>query len=71
MDTNFITLPDSAILCIWKCQDIGQEISVTPDWYEQNGTPISPETGDDMVYLHTEINCTEYAKTVFSLIRQK
>ena len=68
MDTNFITLPDSAILCIWKCQNTGEEISVTPDWYEQNGIPVSPETGDDMVYLRTEINTATYDKAALKLI---
>ncbi len=31
------------------------EISIQPDWYENNGTP-SCECGQDMQYSHTEIN---------------
>ena len=71
MNTGFITIPDSAILCIWKCQDTGQEISITPDWYEQNGTPVSSETGNDMVYLRTEINIETYAKTALELMNKQ
>lgn len=51
---------DCKVLCFWKkadtddCQESEDIISVTPDWYEQNGTPIC-SCGEDMVYSHTEI----------------
>ena len=67
MDDEFIVVPDSSVQNIWKCQDTGEEISITPDWYEQNGTPITPETGQDMVYLRTEINLTDYNKAVLEV----
>ena len=71
MEDEFITVPDSCVVNIWKCQDTGDEISITPDWYEQNGTPITPETGQDMVYLRTEINRTDYNKAVLQLAKKE
>lgn len=70
-EDEFIVVPDQCVQNIWKCQDTGKEISITPDWYEQNGTPITPETGQDMVYLRTEINCTDYNKAVLQLAKKE
>jgi hypothetical protein len=49
---NWIKVPDSQIQHVWKSGD--DEVRVTPDWYEQNGTPINDE-GEDYEYSHTEI----------------
>jgi hypothetical protein len=52
---------DNQIIHIWvraeddDCIDGEDSISVSPDWYEENGTPICPFCGSDMVYDHTEI----------------
>lgn len=44
---------DDKIFHIWADPDTGEEIEVTPDWYEQNGTPCT-ENGD-CHYLRTEM----------------
>ena len=48
-------IADSLVFHIWKDTDTGEEIAITPDWYEENGTPITVETGEDCKYLRTEI----------------
>ena len=48
------TIPDNKIFHIWKYSD-GEELSVSPDWYQDNGTPVDPETGDDCEYVRTEV----------------
>lgn len=53
--TKTRVVADSKIHMIWQCPDTGEEIAVHPDWYQDNGTPISPETGEDCIYLRTEI----------------
>lgn len=45
---------DRKIYHIWKDSE-GEEHAVHPDFYEENGTPICPESGDDMEYIRTEI----------------
>jgi hypothetical protein len=47
-------VPDEAVRHIWKDEETGEEIEISPDWYQNNGTPIT-EYGDDMVYVRTEI----------------
>jgi hypothetical protein len=44
-----IDLRTDKILNIWKC-DCGEEATVTPDWYECNGTPMCVECDDDMAF---------------------
>lgn len=45
------------VKCVWESKCDCNEIAiVTPDWYEDNGTPICPECGEDMTYSHTEID---------------
>jgi hypothetical protein len=52
------TIPDDMIRHIWAPDHLPDgegEISVPPSWYAENGTPVDPETGDDMSYVRTEI----------------
>ena len=49
------TIKDSDVLMIWTDEETGVEIAVNPDWYQENGTPVCPESGDDMLYVRTEI----------------
>lgn len=52
------TIPDNQVRHIWAPDEAptGEgEISVDPSWYAENGTPIDPETGNDMNYVRTEI----------------
>ena len=54
MTDNWKTIEDAKVRHIWKDVETGDEVIVSPDWYEDNGTPIG-ESGDDMVYVRTEI----------------
>jgi len=50
-----IVIEDVSVINIWgSTNDPSLEVGITPDWYQDNGTPIDDE-GDDMVYLRTEI----------------
>ena len=58
MEPTWSKISDDRVRHIWGPKDtISDEgnISVDPSWYAENGTPMDPETGDDMVYLYTEI----------------
>lgn len=55
---TWIPIPDDLVRHIWapdEASDGEGEISVNPSWYAENGTPVDPETGDDMSYVRTEI----------------
>ena len=53
-------IPDARVQHVWKkaedddCGEGPETVAVSPDWYEENGTPIC-FCGEDMVYSHTEI----------------
>jgi hypothetical protein len=51
---------DSDIKHLWGCNDSRDEgceaeAEVSPDWYEQNGTPVCPECDRDMGYIKTVV----------------
>ena len=55
------TIDNSRVINVWKGnreddngKDESYETEVTPDWYQDNGTPID-EMGEDMTYVRTEI----------------
>lgn len=50
----WIKVEDDKVRHHWKSVDGVQIATVTPDWYEENGTPIDWE-GEDMKYSYTEI----------------
>ena len=41
-------IPDNNIRCNWKCPECGEETDVTPDWYQDNGTPVCGDCDCDM-----------------------
>ena len=47
---------DEDVLSCWQCEDCGGDVVITPDWYEQNGTPVCVECDRDMLYGWTEVN---------------
>ena len=52
------TIADDKIRHIWAPDHLPDgegEISIEPHWYAENGTPVDPETGEDMSYVRTEI----------------
>lgn len=51
---TWVTVYDSFVRHIWQDSG-GDEHAVSPDFYEENGTPVCPESGDDMTYLRTEV----------------
>lgn len=48
-------ISDTAIRHMWIDSE-GETNAVPPTYYEDNGTPVDPDTGDDMTYHNTEIN---------------
>lgn len=49
------TIPDNVLRHIWRCNGCGAEAQISPDWYEENGTPVCCTCDIDMEYLRTEI----------------
>lgn len=48
---NYVEVDDSSILNLWECQNCENSIAqVDPIFYEDAGTPICEECGEDMVY---------------------
>ena len=60
MKTVWKKIEDAKVQYVWKkakddtCSAGPDTVVVTPDWYEENGTPIC-WCGMDMRYSHTEI----------------
>ena len=68
--SKFVEVKDSQVRMIWKCEacldgdslyqdeehsgDENGEVAVSPDFYQDNGTPMC-SCGEDMVYLRTEV----------------
>ena len=48
-------ISDSHVRHVWAREDGSGEITVDPTFYQESGTPIDSETGDDLVYVRTEI----------------
>lgn len=50
-------IEDVKVYNVWtpKCDCDSMVVSVNPDFYEENGTPICSECGEDLTYSHTEI----------------
>ncbi len=60
----WITMPDNLIRHIWAPKDAPDgegEISVEPTFYAEAGTPVDPETGDDLIHVRTELLVNVYA----------
>ncbi len=53
-EPKWVTVPDIEVRHVWT-GDSDKDVYVSPDWYEENGTPVDPDTGDDMSYVRTEI----------------
>ena len=46
---------DEDVLSYWECEDCHEKAGITPDWYEQNGTPVCVECDRDMLYGWMEV----------------
>ena len=66
-------IADNKIRCYWKCPNseckINNEAIVTPDWYQNNETPVCGDCGEDMEYSYTEIDTCYIEK--YLLYRKK
>jgi len=47
-------IPDDKVFMVWVDPKTGEETSVPPSYYQENGTPVT-KNGDDFEYIRTEI----------------
>jgi hypothetical protein len=57
---KWVTIDGADVRHVWACQATdcphkGEDSTVGPGFYEENGTPVCGSCGDDMKYLRTEI----------------
>jgi hypothetical protein len=48
------TISNDRVRHIWKNRTTGEEITVSPSFYEEGGVPID-DNGDNLTYVRTEI----------------
>lgn len=48
-------ISDDNIANHWKCPECGEAVTITPDFYQNNGTPMCIECDEDMEYTHSEV----------------
>jgi len=58
---DYAVIPDNKIVMLWKSRKtnpeedgFGEEAEISPDWYEENGTPTD-SGGEDMEYIETRL----------------
>ena len=56
MSENWKKIDDEKILHRWECPDCGDVTYVYPWFYRNSGTPVCDMCGEDMEYIHTEMN---------------
>ena len=52
---KWTVIDDTKLRHVWRCADCGVQSEVEPWWYQNNGTPVCDDCGDDMAYLSTEM----------------
>ena len=55
---SWIPINEDNVRHVWANPDGSGEITVSPDWYADNGTPVCCDPdfdGEDMLYVRTEI----------------
>lgn len=52
---RWVKVPDKIVKHIWECPVCHDKERVSPDAYEEMGTPVCSECDEDMTYSHTEI----------------
>ena len=56
-------IKDNIIIHRWRCVKYGEDTTVcgiaeiSPDWYQQNGTPVCVDCDRDMEYVETLLDC--------------
>ena len=48
-------IKDEDVRTVWKCPECGDKASVSPDFFQESGTPVCCNCDKDMDYLHTQI----------------
>lgn len=57
--SNWVIIPDENVNNVWDCEECGDYAIVTPDQYQQVGTPVCADCDCDMTYSHTLIRSDE------------
>lgn len=52
-------ISDENIRHVWLDTDTNEEVFIYPYFYEESGTPVCHESGNDMEYLRTEVLVTD------------
>ena len=50
-----IIISNKSVESIWKCPDCPETARITPDWHQDNGTPMCIECDVNMEYSHIEL----------------
>ena len=59
---NWLPVKDDDVRNVWVCPECKDTCEISPDWYQDNGTPMCCECDDDMEYSHTIVaDCTNGA----------
>lgn len=53
------TVKDAQTRHTWECEECHTQTKVHPTFYEESGTPICGDCGDDMSYLNTQVATSE------------
>jgi len=48
-------IKDKNIQHYWECKDCHKKAVISPDWYENNGTPVCDSCDRDMKYAYTRV----------------
>lgn len=57
---KWVEIADEQVRNVWACDNedckaFGHEAHLTPDFYNNNGTPVCDECDCDMTYFRTEV----------------
>jgi len=52
---KWIAIKDTQVRTIWVCRDCKITYEISPDWFQNNGTPVCEKCDRDMIYLRTEV----------------
>lgn len=55
VEPTWTVVSNKKVRCVWKCHACLLKEYVSPEWYEDNGTPVCCECDRDMSYIRTEV----------------
>ena len=56
-EDNWEVVCDNNVRNYWKCPECNDGAIVSPDEYQNIGTPVCSECDCDMDYVYTEVKC--------------